>query len=279
MVFLSKAQGSRLLDFSRVALLSGALVSLGSACAPILDGIPKTIVKECIVEADQTKTFSGKWKKQPIPIAFENGAVAFGFNEEELQQLVTSADAWNSFYSQSLGITPLDYGSSSGPNVNTSARPSSICTQGILVGTQYTGAVVIRATETWPASFSTDAMAVTTTCTLGASSGLPNFFMAVIDVNYRDFFIDGKRVPDLVSIMTHEMGHLLGLDHSCTDRSGVSGNPQCNSSLPTSYLDAVMFPTFSFDDRTGTGIPRRDLTENDMGRANCLYEDQRTSSN
>jgi hypothetical protein len=263
---------------SEIRFLQGGLFVLAlTGCAPFLEGRPRPIVKECVVEADQTKTFSGKWKKQPIPIAFEAGAVAFGFDDNELSELMTSADAWNSFYSESLGIAPLDYGSSSSPNTNTSARPGSICTQGILVGSQYTGAVVIRAAETWPSNFPADAMAVTTTCTLGSSSGLPNFFMAVIDVNYRDFFVDGRRVPDMVSIMTHEMGHLLGLDHSCTDRSGISGNPQCSSDLPQSYLEAVMFPTFGFDESTGLGIPRRDLTENDMGRANCLYEDQRTN--
>ena len=89
-----------------------------------------------------------------------------------------------------------------------------------------------------------------------------------MEVKYQNFFISGKKLPDLQSIITHEMGHMIGVNHSC-ESTGKTGTPACNSS-PAEYFAAIMFPVFGFD-ASGLGESKRVLQDNDEGRANCLY--------
>jgi hypothetical protein len=94
--------------------------------------------------------------------------------------------------------------------------------------------------------------------------------MAIMELNYQNFFVAGQRQPDLRSIMVHELGHLLGLDHTCAT-GAKAGFPDCNqSSLSAEYFEAVMYPVIPFDS-TGAGAVKRDLNRNDQGRAQCLY--------
>jgi hypothetical protein len=91
-----------------------------------------------------------------------------------------------------------------------------------------------------------------------------------MELNYRDFFVAGKKQPDYQSILLHEFGHLIGLGHSC-EVGASAGYPDCNGTIPQSIFESAMFPVVQF---TGlVGEQRRTLRENDMARANCLYSD------
>jgi hypothetical protein len=105
-------------------------------------------------------------------------------------------------------------------------------------------------------------MALTSLCPVTtANSSLRMFVSAVMEVNFANYFVNGAPQPDLQSLVVHELGHMLGLDHSCTGSACASA--------PEAYRTAVMYPSLGFDGMNGR--IRRDLGTNDQQRANCLY--------
>ncbi len=225
------------------------------------------LVSTCTLPDDQVGTLSGRWKAPPVPIAFHTG----DFTAEEMSEIIQAASTWNSFYAQTLGLSPIDFGTTANPRQVSTSRPNStyVCSQSIV--TESTGAfssqVVLYKLGVWPYPSQPNAMALTTFCK-GAGSPLPLFNMAIIEFNYQSFWVSGKKVPDLQTIILHEFGHLLGLNHSCEQSSPGSGTPLCGAS--TDYSAAVMAPVFTFNS-SGYGESKRALTGNDQGRANCIY--------
>lgn len=87
-------------------------------------------------------------------------------------------------------------------------------------------------------------------------------------LNFEGFNSPGNRSIDVESLLLHELGHVLGLLHSCNGSSAGSTDgtsaPAC-AIAPEKYLFAVMFP-FLQENQI-----RRDLNQNDYDRVNCLY--------
>lgn len=239
------------------------------ACALYNPSGTKSYTKDCVIPQDQSGTISGKWNGLPIPIAFAQGQ----FSQDETDAITAAATTWNDFYTYSKSFTVLDYGdSASSPRTTSNSNPrnsSGFCALGIFQGSQFTGNVGVYKVAQWPSSYAKNAMALTTYCT-SPQTTFPKMYMAVIEINYQNFFVEGTKIPDLQSIITHELGHLLGLGHSC-EPTTKSGYPNCNDTgLNPDYIRANMFYTFGFD-TAGMGEIKRNLGTNDQNRANCIY--------
>ncbi len=255
--------------FQRFALV--AVVALGlsglASCAPPED--QEAYTATCNLPVDQKNTLTGRWKFAPIMISFSLGA----FNSYEMGLMMDAADTWNRFYQATHGFDIIDYGSRAVPRQNDRPRPyGNICQTTLLNSSgSFAGSVVIYKDTTWPANFAAAAIAITSTCASTTTATVAPFYSAMMEINYQNFFVAGKQLPDLTSIVVHELGHLLGLDHSCAQTGAGAKPPLCSgSSLDASYYDAVMYPTVSFK-ADGNGTVRRSLNSNDQGRANCLY--------
>ncbi len=91
---------------------------------------------------------------------------------------------------------------------------------------------------------------------------------ASVLLNFDGWNVAGRDELDIESLAVHELGHVLGLLHSCNGTSGnfLDGTGAVNcSSAPAKYEDAVMFPSLV------SGQIRRILQPNDYARINCLY--------
>jgi hypothetical protein len=85
---------------------------------------------------------------------------------------------------------------------------------------------------------------------------------------------DLVRSEQWTSVVLHELGHVIGLDHSCNSSAGTEDFASCDgldASHP--YRQAVMYPKLSVgSSRTGLGLEvKESLQENDRLRAGCLY--------
>lgn len=247
------------------SVLAALLLTVVS-CALYPSSNSSAVIATCNIPSDQSGTISGHWPVTPIPIAFHQG----DFDASEMADMSAAAETWNTFFTASQKLTVIDTGG--GNRQSSSNNPSaagSLCATGIVPTDQFIGNVVIYKLSRWPAAYAASAIALTSFCVLPAKP-YPRMYMAVIEVNYQGFFVEGAKQPNLPSIMGHEKGHLLGLDHSCSGTT-KAGSPNCSDpNLNPDYSAAIMYPVFTFDD-AGVGQVKKTLGVNDQSRANCLY--------
>ena len=77
------------------------------------------------------------------------------------------------------------------------------------------------------------------------------------------------------TVVLHELGHSLGLDHSCQSGSGSSSFIGCdNVNTGDPYHLAIMFPSIQMADPATNTPPeiKNNLTDNDQARAICEYQ-------
>ncbi len=220
----------------------------------------KSFSKTCNLRDDQANSLQGKWTTLPIPVKVHSG----DFNSFEVGEMQAAVKTWNEFFNFSKGSDIIDMpGDADDLNQTNPTCTGSTISNGVLI---------YKRQSTWTRSES--AVAVTTFCTaVQSGSKIPRMYNAIIEINYRDFFGGTSgRIPDMQSIALHELGHLIGLDHSCGAlRSGLP-NASCPEIGSSDEIgQSVMYPAVAFD-ASGTGEQKRKLKTNDQNRANCIYE-------
>ncbi len=88
---------------------------------------------------------------------------------------------------------------------------------------------------------------------------------ASILLNFDGFNSPGESSLDTQSLALHELGHVLGLLHSCNPGEGDTTTSIPCTEAPNRFLEAVMFPFLQISQI------RRTILQNDYSRINCLY--------
>lgn len=230
-----------------------------------------TLITSCPgVPQDQADGFLGRWSAGPVRVSIYQGA----FTATEEAEIIQALKAWNAHYTAVKGGPFFDYGSDSAPYKTQALPPSNFCSTSMVGndGKLYGSVAIYKSTtggiNSGLFTANPSAMAITTTCTTDGQPYPKPFSNAMISINFINFF-NPQKMPDMQSILAHEFGHLVGLDHSCGPGNGSAQYIGCNSPLPDAYKSALMYPIFNFVGAVGE--LRRNLRENDQIRSNCLY--------
>lgn len=254
-------------------LLSWVLVSacaVSSKYGGTSGGTAPVLVTQCTVPTTEVNTIQGNWTSAPTaPIKVS--MYAGDWASSEISAIQAGGATWNAFTTASKGFTMFDMGPSGGYQ-STANQTVPDCSGGTLSD----GTVLYKRFSSWTKSSA--AIAVTTTCFRTQTNGtLPQIYNAIMEFNYVNFFTQQSgKFPDVQTIALHELGHLLGLDHSCGPLNQPNQNkaytscPDPTADPSNAVFNTVMFPTVFFD-QNGVGEVKQALNADDEGRANCAY--------
>jgi hypothetical protein len=223
--------------------------------------------KSCNITEDQRGSFMSRVGEFSVPIAVDSA-----FDGSERNSLAYAVEQWN-LVGRRIG-NPT-YFVISGTTFNASREQPTLddCGENI-PGSGNTLVFQKVSTQAGWAKVQTQAGRASTS--VGPTSVGVTFRCTIGDEAERQIsVINTSRISSaqLSSVMLHELGHALGLNHSCDSGKGSSNYRSCTglaSSHP--YRVAVMYPTLQLPDEGSSMIEIKDrLQANDSDRAECLY--------
>jgi hypothetical protein len=237
------------------------LALVASGCGSLAPGdfdSESVINASCGVEQDQRGTFMAKVEGFPLLVRADSSFA--GLERMAIEQAVSE---WNNFGRTLVGqnLFVLEYAQPS--ETFHRADPRDCSTEGW--GNAGTFSIVREtSTRRWRELTFTDAIPAATMRCYASGRVEHQVVMAYMKV------VDPAQFG---SIIIHELGHALGLDHSCTSEGGSEKFRAC-AGLPETHLyrQAVMYPTLR-SRRSPFENPeiKSGLGANDTLRTSCLY--------
>jgi hypothetical protein len=232
-------------------VLCAAFWAVGCGAPPDDFDSEGVISGDCQAARDQRGSFMAKVKSFPLRIRAD---AAYGPRERSgIQQAVSR---WNELGRELIGQDFFALEFKTLTRDHYVADPKD-CSTGPWGGPDTLAIVREPSHERWLGfKFGPNVPAATLRC---FSGGWVDHQVVITDGN-------GLKNEHFGSVMLHELGHVLGLEHSCTDKEARENFRACAGlAISHPYYQAVMYPMLS-----SLEIKDR-LRENDILRSSCLY--------
>lgn len=231
-------------------------------------GSDKVSVDGSCTATEQSASFMAPVGQFPITILADGK-----FDSDQKSQILAMVKDWNQFSEKNMGHSLFQVKFTTIPETIKNINPRD-CSENI--GSENSFYMVkITDTNRWESlGFNNNIPGATIRCS--SRSLLPNsspqLTQQIVYLNPGKDLIDPTQFS---SVVTHELGHSIGLDHSCLEGKGSANFIGCDGLKATHpYRIATMYPSLS---RGGGNINpeiRNIIQANDKQRTQCLYSDQ-----